>query len=43
MHWDWICDVLDAPRLDSLISFTARILRMSNEALKRPVVAAVLA
>jgi hypothetical protein len=42
MHWDWICDVLDAQRLGSLISFTTRILQMSNQALKRPVAAAVL-
>ena len=42
MHWDWICDVLDPQRLDALISFTLRILRMSNEALRRPVAAAVL-
>ena len=42
MHWDWICDVLNPPRLGALISFTTRILRMSNEALTRPVAAAVL-
>jgi hypothetical protein len=42
MHWDWICDVLTMPRLNALRSFTTRILRMTNDALRRPVAAAVL-
>jgi len=42
MHWDWICDVLNARRLDALRSFTTRILQMTNDALRRPVAGAVL-
>lgn len=42
MHWDWICDVLDARRLRALRAYTARVLRMTNDALRRPVAAAVL-
>jgi hypothetical protein len=42
VHWDWVCDVLSPARLDALRSFTLRILRMTNEALRRPVAAAVL-
>jgi hypothetical protein len=42
MHWDWICDVLSARSLGALRSFTTRILRMTNDALRRPVAAAVL-
>jgi hypothetical protein len=43
MHWDWICDVLSPPRLSALRSCTNRILRMTNDSLRRPVAAAVLA
>jgi hypothetical protein len=42
VHWDWVCDVLSPARVDALRSFTLRILRMTNEALRRPVAAAVL-
>jgi hypothetical protein len=42
MHWDWICDVLDYRRFVALRGQTARVLRMTNEALRRPVAAAVL-
>jgi hypothetical protein len=42
MHWDWICEVLSTRRLNALRSFTTRILRMTNDALPRPVAAAVL-
>jgi hypothetical protein len=42
MHWDWICEVLDARRMDALRRVTARTLQMTNEALRRPVAAAVL-
>jgi hypothetical protein len=42
MHWEWICDVLDRRRLSRLTAYTARILTMTNEALRRPVAAAVL-
>ncbi len=43
LHWDWICDVLDARRHAALQSLTNRILGMTNEALGRPVAAAALA
>jgi hypothetical protein len=42
MHWNWLCDVLDHRRLAALRSHTARILSMTNEALRRPVAAAIL-
>lgn len=42
MHWDWICEVLDRRRLAALRAFTGRILRLTNDALRRPVAAAVL-
>jgi hypothetical protein len=42
MHWDWVCDVLNARRLEALRSFTTRTLRMTNDALRHPVAAAVL-
>ena len=42
LHWDWICDVLSDRQLRALRTYTARILRMTNEALARPVAAAAL-
>lgn len=42
LHWNWICDVLDHRRLRALRSYTARLLRMTNHALPRPVAAAAL-
>jgi hypothetical protein len=42
LHWDWICDVLSDRQLRALRTCTARILRMTNEALARPVAAAAL-
>ena len=42
LHWDWICDVLDDRQQRALDSCTAQILRMTNEALARPVAAAAL-
>lgn len=42
MHWDWVCDVLTTRRVNALCSYTTRILRMTNDALRRPVAAAVL-
>jgi hypothetical protein len=42
LHWDWVCDILDARRLRALRKYTDRVLRMTNEALRRPVAAAVL-
>jgi Family of unknown function (DUF6390) len=42
MHWDWVCDVLTQAQVSSLRAVTAHTLRMTNEALARPVAAAVL-
>ena len=42
MHWDWVCDVLTAVQAGHLRAVTANTLRMTNEALSRPVAAAVL-
>jgi hypothetical protein len=42
MHWDWVCDVLTPAQVKALRSVTAHTLRMTNEALARPVAAAVL-
>jgi hypothetical protein len=42
MHWDWVCDVLTPAQVGALRSVTAHTLRMTNEALARPVAAAVL-
>jgi len=42
MHWDWVCDVVTPAQVSRLRSVTAHTLRMTNEALSRPVAAAVL-
>jgi hypothetical protein len=42
LHWDWICDILSDRQVRALRGCTARILRMTNEALARPVAAAAL-
>jgi hypothetical protein len=42
LHWDWICDVISVRQMLALRSWTARILRMTNDALARPVAAAAL-
>jgi hypothetical protein len=42
LHWDWLCDVLSARQARALRGYTERILRMTNEALARPVAATVL-
>lgn len=42
LHWDWLCDVLSDRQAWALQGYTDRILRMTNEALARPVAAAVL-
>lgn len=42
VHWDWVCDVLTDRQVRALRGYTARILRMTNEALARPVAAAAL-
>jgi Family of unknown function (DUF6390) len=42
MHWDWVCDVLTPRQARRLRAVTAHTLSMTNEALSRPVAAAVL-
>lgn len=42
LHWNWACDVLDGRRLAHLRHYTATQLRLANQALDRPVAAAVL-
>ncbi|HET8680965.1 MAG TPA: DUF6390 family protein [Micromonosporaceae bacterium] len=42
LHWDWVCDVLDDRGLRGLRAYTASQLRLVNDALRRPVAAAVL-
>jgi hypothetical protein len=42
VHWDWVCDVLTPGQVGRLRAVTAHTLRMTNEALCRPVAAAVL-
>lgn len=42
LHWDWLCDVLSDRQARALRGYTDRILTMTNEALARPVAAAVL-
>lgn len=39
LHWDWLCDVLDARRLARLRHYTMTQLRLANESLGRPVAA----
>jgi hypothetical protein len=41
LHWDWVCDLLDAPRIRSLVRYTRRHLDIVN-ALPRPAPAVVL-
>jgi hypothetical protein len=43
MHWDWLCDVLDAPALARLRHYTATQLELANRALGWPVADRVLA
>jgi hypothetical protein len=42
LHWSWVCNVLDRRQLAQLRHYTATQLRLANEALDRPVAAAVL-
>jgi hypothetical protein len=42
MHWDWVCDVLDARGLAALRRYTLGQLRVTNTALRRPAVDRVL-
>lgn len=42
LHWDWLCDVLDARRASALEGYTAQQLRLVNRALARPVAATLL-
>jgi hypothetical protein len=42
LHWDWVCDVVDAGRLAALRRYTASQLRVANRTLRRPVADLVL-
>jgi hypothetical protein len=42
LHWDWVCDVLDAPQVAQLHHYTLSQLRVANRALRRPVADLVL-
>jgi hypothetical protein len=42
LHWDWVCDVLDARQVHALHHYTTTHLALVNHALARPVAAAVL-
>jgi hypothetical protein len=42
VHWDWVCDVLDAGRLATLRRYTLRQLEVANHTLRRPAADRVL-
>ena len=42
LHWDWVCDVLDAPRLATLRRYTLGQLTVANRTLRRPTADRVL-
>ena len=42
LHWDWVCDVLDAGQAATLRRYTVGQLRVANRALRRPVADLVL-
>jgi uncharacterized protein DUF6390 len=42
LHWDWVCDVLTPHQAAALRRYTERQLALTNDALCRPVAAAVL-
>lgn len=42
LHWDWICDVLAPHEVLALRHYTRRLLCLVNDALRRPVAAAVI-
>jgi hypothetical protein len=42
LHWDWICDVLDAGQEAALRHYTRSQLDVANRALRRPVADLVL-
>jgi hypothetical protein len=42
MHWDWVCDVLRPDQANALRRYTIAILELANNAVDRPVAAAVL-
>jgi hypothetical protein len=42
LHWDWVCDVLDARQAAALRQYTHSQLRVANRALRRPVADLVL-
>jgi hypothetical protein len=42
LHWNWVCDVLRPDQVATLRRITGRVLALTNDALRRPVAAAVL-
>lgn len=42
LHWNWVCDVLRPDQVVTLRRITGLILALTNDALRRPVAAAVL-
>jgi hypothetical protein len=42
LHWDWLCETLTPRQTRALKAYTVSQLRLVNEALRRPVAAAVL-
>jgi hypothetical protein len=42
MHWDWVCDRLDARQAARLEHYTLSQLRVANRGLRRPVADLVL-
>jgi hypothetical protein len=42
LHWNWVCDVLRPRQVTALRRATAHVLALTNDALARPVTAAVL-
>lgn len=42
LHWNWVCDVLRPDQVVTLRRVTSRVLTLTNDALRRPVAAAVL-
>jgi hypothetical protein len=42
VHWDWVCEVLDARRAAALRHYTRSQLEVANRTLRRPVADLVL-
>jgi uncharacterized protein DUF6390 len=42
LHWDWVCDVIDARQAAALAHYTMSQLRVANRTLRRPVADLVL-